>query len=306
MSLPSISIIIPSYFRLDFLEHSLHCLLCQTDPDFEVVVVNDAIDVNVSKLVDSFNQRLNIRYSETDYSVGGPSKPRNLGASLATGEYICFLDNDDYFLPNKIAEIKTLLHSRRYDFIFHPLYLTRSLIPFEELYKFQCQSNFKTIGNIPPFISSLEESLTNYGNFIATSSVVFKKSSFHLLGGFNESPEYNVFEDYDLWLRLSSRKMNWAYIKSPLGAYFMSPDGISRSLEKRLSVLISIHKLLLFSRFRVWHFYAKQRVHVHLLFSKPFRITMLYNYAKHFFLLSLATLLRFSQFSLLCFRSFLG
>lgn len=101
MSEPLFSIVIPAWNQAGFLEETLHSVLSQTCPDFEIVVVDDASADESSEVVRSFDDP-RIRLAVHTENRGLPAA-RNTGIRNSTGRYIALLDADDLFLPEKLA-----------------------------------------------------------------------------------------------------------------------------------------------------------------------------------------------------------
>lgn len=99
---PTVSVIIPTYNRAHLVGRSIQSVLNQTYQDFEIIVVDDASTDNTEEVVKSFNDP-RICYIRHKQNHGG-SAARNTGIRTARGEYIAFLDSDDEWLPNKVAE----------------------------------------------------------------------------------------------------------------------------------------------------------------------------------------------------------
>lgn len=102
-----VSVIIPTYQRSEYLIRAVRSVLEQTYPSVEAVVVDDngtdsvyAGEVKKS-LEDAFGDEPRIVYVQKEKNEGG-AMARNEGARYASGEYLCFLDDDDIFLPHKI------------------------------------------------------------------------------------------------------------------------------------------------------------------------------------------------------------
>ena len=104
---PFFSVVIPTYRRLGLLPDALRSLATQTMRDFEVLVVDDDPAQSAKELVEGFTE-LSVRYLPNDNARGG-SGARNTGAFAATGEWVAFLDDDDIWLPHKLAAVKTLI-----------------------------------------------------------------------------------------------------------------------------------------------------------------------------------------------------
>jgi glycosyltransferase involved in cell wall biosynthesis len=100
-----VSIIIPTFGRADFLKNAINSALNQSYQNVEIIVVDDngKGSVNQIKTQETINKFSNsqLHYEILPYNQGG-SNARNVGASLAKGEYICFLDDDDEFLEKKV------------------------------------------------------------------------------------------------------------------------------------------------------------------------------------------------------------
>jgi glycosyltransferase involved in cell wall biosynthesis len=109
VSLPLVSVIIPTYNREEYLSKAIESVVSQTFKNIEIIVVDDGSEVN-------YAQEICSRYSTCRYVYkdnGGVSAARNFGIKHSRGRYIAFLDDDDLFLPNKIAkQLNVLLNDR--------------------------------------------------------------------------------------------------------------------------------------------------------------------------------------------------
>ena len=100
-----ISIIIPIYNSEKYLTHCLDSILKQTYQDFEVILVNDGSTDNSAKICDNYTIT-DARFKVIHKQNQGVSIARNTGISYAKGEYISFIDSDDWiendYLKNMI------------------------------------------------------------------------------------------------------------------------------------------------------------------------------------------------------------
>lgn len=94
--MPKFSIIIPVYNSEKYLERCLTSVLNQSFKDFEIIVINDASTDNSMDIIDKYKNKLKVHNVKKKNAVG-PSYARNLGIKKAKGEYILFLDSDDYY-----------------------------------------------------------------------------------------------------------------------------------------------------------------------------------------------------------------
>ena len=89
-----VSVIVPTYNSEKTLERCLNSLIKQTLEDIEIIVINDGSTDGTKEILKKYSQKENIRVFNTQNK--GQSAARNLGLDEASGDYICFLDADDY------------------------------------------------------------------------------------------------------------------------------------------------------------------------------------------------------------------
>ncbi|MFD0829836.1 glycosyltransferase family 2 protein [Neobacillus sp. M.A.Huq-85] len=111
---PLISIIVPVFNVEPFLGDCLDSLLAQTLGDFEVILVNDGSTDNSINICNSYAESDN-RIKVIDKEYGGVSSARNAGLKLAKGDYIGFVDGDDYILKNMYLELYELCEKTESD-----------------------------------------------------------------------------------------------------------------------------------------------------------------------------------------------
>ena len=95
-----VSVVIPSYNRKDIIGRAIDSVLAQTYKDIEIIVVDDGSTDGTAEYIQKTFPNIKIFIQENN----GAASARNLGISKADGEYIAFLDTDDYWLPEKIAK----------------------------------------------------------------------------------------------------------------------------------------------------------------------------------------------------------
>lgn len=104
--MPKFSIIIPVYNVEEYVEECLISVINQTNQDFEIIVVNDGATDNSLKIVEKVKQQNpDIEFSILTKKNGGLSSARNYGYNHAKGDYIYFLDSDDYIREDFIEII---------------------------------------------------------------------------------------------------------------------------------------------------------------------------------------------------------
>ncbi len=112
-----VSVIIPFFRGISFLEDCLDSLAEQTLKDMEVILVCDQIQEDIEPLLEGFQNRLELHtYALKDKK--GVAAARNLGLSVASGEYVYFLDSDDYISPNALEQLADMAKETNADLIY--------------------------------------------------------------------------------------------------------------------------------------------------------------------------------------------
>lgn len=111
-----LSLVVPVYNVEDYIEECIQSLLQQTLDDFEIIIVNDgSTDGSIKRISNINSPKLKIIHREN----GGLSAARNTGLEHATGEYIAFVDSDDYIIyPEAYEEMYKIAKSTQSDVIY--------------------------------------------------------------------------------------------------------------------------------------------------------------------------------------------
>ena len=104
MNMPLISIIVPAYNIAPYLPRCLDSLLAQTHRNLEIIVVNDGSSDDTGAVIDSYAQK-DSRIKPVHKENGGVSSARLAGIAVAKGDYIGFVDGDDYTEPEMFAHL---------------------------------------------------------------------------------------------------------------------------------------------------------------------------------------------------------
>jgi glycosyltransferase involved in cell wall biosynthesis len=211
---PLVSIIIPTYNRADDLKRALQSVFDQTFNDWEVVVVDNHSADNTDSLIESFNGP-KIRLFKI-HNEGVIAASRNLGLKHALGEYIAFLDSDDWWHPHKL-EVSLKYLQRGADVVYHDLFRAKKSNQ-RIFWKKVLARNLKN----PIF-----DDLVANGNALPNSSVVVRKQVLDVIKGLDEDRNLIAAEDYDAWLRVAKISEKFAKIPQTLGYYWCGGGNIS-------------------------------------------------------------------------------
>ena len=105
------SIIIPTYNRANLIGKAIDSVLAQTYHNWELIIIDDGSTDNTRDVVRSYNDnRIKYFYQENR----GRSAARNYGIDISKGDYISFLDDDDYYLENFLEEFFHIISEKKY------------------------------------------------------------------------------------------------------------------------------------------------------------------------------------------------
>ena len=104
-----VTVIITTYKRPDFIERAINSVLNQTYSDIQLIVVDDNDSASderklMKKIMDKYSDDSRVTYIKHLKNMNG-AVARNTGIKAARGEYITFLDDDDFFLKSRIKEL---------------------------------------------------------------------------------------------------------------------------------------------------------------------------------------------------------
>jgi glycosyltransferase involved in cell wall biosynthesis len=206
---PKVSVIIPTYNRSHFIKDAVESVVKQTYYNFEVIVVDDGSTDNTKELLAEYVNKLNnFKYIYQDNQ--GRSAARNLGISLAKGDYIAFLDSDDVWFPDKLERQVPILES------------APSCVVLVHGYKFMVDKFLQPVPNWEAKLRRLyamaEQAEENYENYlrspcIFTSTILVRRAALVEIAGYDIDIQGR--EDLDLYLRLLLLNYKFSFISEP-------------------------------------------------------------------------------------------
>lgn len=207
-----ISVIIPVYNSSDTVSLAIDSVL-QQNVSLELLVIDDGSKDNIDTVMDLYREDDRVRFIKNAYNMG-VSATRNRGVQEAKGEFVAFLDADDYWMPNKLE--KQLAVMKQHDCVLCST--ARRLMSLE--------------GELSDRIIPVKDVITykdiQKQNWINNSSVLVKRD---VLVEF-PMKEDSVHEDYLLWLKIL-KKYKFAYgINEPLLVYRNTTTGKSGNKMK--------------------------------------------------------------------------
>lgn len=202
-----VTVVVPAYNAAQYLDVTLKSLKDQTTPPEHILVVDDGSTDDTVAIVE--------RHGVTCLRQpnGGPGAARNRGLQATQTPFVAFLDADDWYAPDKLERS-----------VGHLLNLGASCVATDAW----CVRGDRVEGRkndrrVVPIVLTLEMLLR--GNPVVCSTVVARTDAVRQAGGFDESADLVATEDYDLWLRMSSREPV-SYLPEPLTFYRVHPGSL--------------------------------------------------------------------------------
>ena len=229
---PSVSVVIPAYNAAAHIGEALASVFAQTYADFEVIVVNDG-SPDTPELERALAPYAgSILYLEQPNL--GPSAARNAGVARARGEYVAFLDGDDAWEPEYLAEqMKALGADPSLDLIYADALLFGEGVP----------AGLTFMRAAPSRGAATFESLLRSECSVITSCVVARKGSLVRAGLFD--PRFFRSEDFDLWVRLAHAGGRVGYQRRVLARHRAHPASLSADPTRMFASKIEICRKLM-------------------------------------------------------------
>lgn len=213
---PLISTIIPAFNAAGTLRDAVRSVLSQGIEDLEVIIVNDG-SFDATQGIAEELALADERVWVAEQPNRGVSAARNTGLAGARGEWVHFLDADDWLLPGAFANLLHAARCSRLD----------AAAAGSELFDEQALPLGWTLAIDSPGPLGVAELLER--NRFQPSACVIRRT--HLLDTrFDEG--IDLAEDWDLWLRLSERGLRWAVVQTPAAAYRLRRAGASRQFAR--------------------------------------------------------------------------
>jgi glycosyltransferase involved in cell wall biosynthesis len=193
------SVLIPVFNRCDHVRKAIASVLDQTFTDFELIVIDDGSTDNSLEVIESFGPRVKL----LQQSHRGPEVARNYGAANARGEYLVFLDSDDFFFPFALATLDRVI--RHFD---SPPFILATLKFFQNEQDVSIPASSPIeIFRYKNFLSRTRPLGTATTAANLTDSIVVRKAVFDAVGGMrNSTAETFHNEDSHLLLKLSTQE----------------------------------------------------------------------------------------------------
>lgn len=236
--MPKISVVIPCYNGEQFITAALESVYSQSFSDYEVIVVDDGSTDGTHGVLAPYSDRL--RYYHQDNQ--GLAVARNVGLSLASGDYVTYLDADDIWEPDNLrVKHEVLMQFPDLGGVFSEFSIfdamgerhshgTKHLFPifvrtgrdYADIFE---EHHMLPLGphSVPVHVGNIFDSLF-WGNFILPTSMIFSRALAKQVGEFRS--HMRTQQDYEYWLRFS-RLYRFAFVDHVLVRYRRHPEQLT-------------------------------------------------------------------------------
>tara|TARA_B100000886_G_scaffold340295_1_gene309019 strand:+ start:5955 stop:6776 length:822 start_codon:yes stop_codon:yes gene_type:complete len=223
------SVVIPSYNQKSFLEKAIDSVLSQTYKNFEIIVVdNNSNDSSQEYIQRLRNKKIKLIRTE---NFGSIAKSRNIGIEKSEGNWISFLDSDDFWHPKKLEIVKEEIDKNNFEMISHDEYNVDrdDVIISKSNYGFKRKNTLKY--------------LMSRGNLYSTSTITISRKFLNENNlYFDERLSLATTEDYDFWIRLTINKIKVTNINKNLGFYRIHHNSASQNIIKHLNASLFVKR----------------------------------------------------------------
>lgn len=230
---PTVVVVIPYFNGSNFIERAVLSVLGQTVAPNEFIIVNDGSTQSEGEFLHELAFRYKFRI--IDQANGGQGSARNTGVGASTADYICFLDQDDYYLA---THIETLLDAKptndpHFGWVYGDLFEAEgdgSVVRTE----FVTERCLHPKQNINDLLGS--------DMYVLPSASLISRKAFEAVGGFD--PQFMGYEDDDLFLRIFRRGFTNYFTATPVTVWCIHTESTSYSIRMSRSRLRYFKKLV--------------------------------------------------------------
>lgn len=233
MSGPVVSVIIPTFNAGKYITQTIESVLAQSLAGIEVLIIDDESSDNTVAIVESFGGPVRL----IQQNNAGVCVARNRGITEATGEFICFMDHDDYWFPEKLElQVNAMRNGANVGVVY------TEFIRWNE----DGSGRFPEPATTRPNMSTAEIDQDYSGwiyhkllidCWVLTSTSMIRRAVFDRCGVFDTSLPFS--EDWDLWLRIS-RHFQFLKLRQATTLYRQHPtqgSRVARPIDYRTRLL---------------------------------------------------------------------
>lgn len=238
---PLVSVIIPAYNCAGLISRAIDSALIQKVP-LEVIVVNDCSEDDLDQVMETYRDNPALSYVKNETNLGA-SGSRNKGVAMARGEYVAFLDADDYWAEEKLEKQLAIMQEKQ---------VVLSCTARELM-----TPDGKLTGRIIPVKEEITYHELLHHNSINCSSVVLRTEIAREFPMCHDDSH----EDYITWLKILQKYKKACGISEPLLKYRLSNQGKSGNKLKSAKMTFRVYRYLGFGILRSCYYFVLYALH---------------------------------------------
>ena len=217
------SVIIPLYNKAPYVRKALETVCAQTYRDYEIIVINDGSTDNSSIIAEEYLKGIGgVNYKILQQKNAGVAAARNNGVAQANGDYLAFLDADDWWKPTYLERMAQLIED----------YPDAGLYASNYFYHKDGKNIVKVKNVKTGYINYPKTYFETFAMPVWTGATIVPRNIYYLSGGFRT--HIRMSEDFDLWIRIALLS-KVVFLNDPLAYYNQNVQLKWRALGKLYS-----------------------------------------------------------------------
>lgn len=247
--MPKVSVIVPIYNVEKYLEKCINSLLSQTLEDIQIILVNDGSKDNSGNIAKEYEKNNKDRVIYVEKENGGLSDARNYGLKYANGDFIAFLDSDDYIEKNAYEEMYNKAIEENADYV-----------ECDFIWEFP---NKIRVDKQYPYKNKKE--MLSFVRVVAWNKLIKRQL---IIDNNLEFPKGLRYEDVEFTYKLIPFINKFAYVDKPFIHYVQREGSIANVQNERTAEIFTVLD-------NVIEFYKKNNIY------EKYRDELEYNYARY-------------------------
>lgn len=247
--MPKVSVIVPIYNVEKYLEKCINSLLSQTLEDIQIILVNDGSKDNSGNIAKEYEKNNKDRVIYVEKENGGLSDARNYGLKYATGDFIAFLDSDDYIEKNAYEKMYNKAIEENADYV-----------ECDFIWEFP---NKIRVDKQYPYKNKKE--MLSFVRVVAWNKLIKRQL---IIDNNLEFPKGLRYEDVEFTYKLIPFINKFAYVDKPFIHYVQRKGSIANVQNERTAEIFTVLD-------NVIEFYKKNNIY------EKYRDELEYNYARY-------------------------
>ncbi len=228
---PKVSVITPSYNQGQYIEQTINSVLGQQYPNLEYIIMDGGSSDQSVEVIRKYSSNLDHWQSKKD---GGQAAAINEGFSIATGDILCWINSDDYYLPGTFSKVVEIIGG-----LDTPVVLFGNCLHFDE------NGNRFRGSNVKSRSEDLDLLLCDY---VIQPSSFWNKQAWDIVGNLDEGQNFAF--DWDWFIRAKQKGVQFI----PVSDYF-SVYRIHESHKSAVGGKQRLHEL-----FNIYRFYSGEKI----------------------------------------------